>query len=110
MEEKAKKLGEIRSWFTFISLVFIIVGVCLAVFFGKVTIFPFTYDFLPALIAGAIILLIGLIVLILSQVILNTKLGKLREEKEKQEKEKNNRKLNKYEKSKKLREEYQNRK
>lgn len=110
MEEKAKKLGEIRSWFTFGSLFFLIVGVCLAVFFGKVTIFPFSYDSLPLLIVGASLFFVGLVVLIVSQVILNTKLGKLREEKEKEEQEKNNRKLNKYEKSKKLKEEYRNRK
>mgnify|MGYP007108794657 CR=1 FL=1 len=110
MEEKAKKLGEIRSWFTFLSLGFIIVGLVLAVFFGKVTFFPFSYSSLPLLVTGSVLFGVGLLVLIVSQAILNTKLGKIREEKEKAQLETDNGKMNKYQKAKKIKEEYRNRK
>lgn len=108
MEEKAKKLGEIRSYLTFGSLAFIVVGIFLALFYGKVTLIPFSYESFTFLLVGAILFGVGLLVLIISQVIINTKLGALRQQKENEEKEKENVKLNKYQKSRKLKEDYRN--
>lgn len=112
MEEKARKLNDVRMILTLIGVGIIVVGVFLALFYGKVTFIPFGYESLMFLILGVCIFIVGVLVLIISQCVINGMLGKLRELRDKEEKRKHpdSEKLNKFQKSKKIREEYKNRK
>lgn len=112
MEEKARKLNDVRMILTLIGVGIIVVGVFLTLFYGKLTFIPFGYESLTFLILGAVIFVVGILVLVISQCVINGMLGQLRVMRDEEEKKKHpeDEKLDKFQKSKKIREEYKNRK
>lgn len=111
MEEKAKKLDNFRMMITLTCIALIIFGVYLVIGLGKLSFTTFTYSNLPCVISGSVIAGIALITLIVSQIIINSKLGALRMQKEEENKAKEtNGKKNKYQEAKLKQAEYKNRK
>ncbi len=99
MEEKAQKLDNFRMFFSLTCIALIVFGAYLVFGLGKFTFTPsISYSSLPCVISGSVICGFALITLIVSQVIINSKLGKLRmaKEEENNKKNENSDKLNKY--------------
>ncbi len=99
MEEKAQKLDNFRMFFSLTCIALIVFGAYLVFGLGKLSFSSsITYSSLPCVISGSVIFGFALITLIVSQVIINSKLGKLRMQKEEELKNKseNSEKMNKY--------------
>ncbi len=98
MEEKAQKLDNFRMFFSLTCIALIVFGAYLVFGLGKLSFSSsITYSSLPCVISGSVIFGFALITLIVSQVIINSKLGKLRMQKEElKNKSENSEKMNKY--------------